>query len=163
MELADKWANASSVIGLLITVVGFALTLFNVARSRTAAERAETAANDAKQQILSHYAAIDLTRVLAELDEIRMLHRAGVWSALPMRYTAMRRQLQAIRENAPTLTKRQRTEIQGVITQFASIEGVVEEALAKNQSPIESTDLNRVAMEQGERLSRVLVALQKVT
>jgi len=53
----DRWGNFASVTGLLVSVVGFALTIKTIITAKDAANRAESAANAAKERILKSEAA----------------------------------------------------------------------------------------------------------
>lgn len=45
----DTIGDLASLAGVAISIVGFVVTVWNVRRSKSAAERAEAAANEARQ------------------------------------------------------------------------------------------------------------------
>lgn len=77
-----------------------------------------------------------------------------------MRYTALRRELLAIKQNQEGITRRQAAVIQGVIAQVATIEQIVEAAIVDKQPPPDIAALNRIAAEQGDKLSAMIISLQ---
>jgi hypothetical protein len=59
-----------SVLSLLITLIGFAITIFNVVRSRTAAEEAERAVANVREDILRIDMVAEFAAAIAAMDEI---------------------------------------------------------------------------------------------
>ena len=80
---------------------------------------------------------------------------------MPIRYAAVRKKLIAVRASCPNLTRTQKSSILGIIEQFKDIERLVEEAIAKDQSPNDVAAINKLASEQADKLSEVLVAVQQ--
>ncbi len=80
---------------------------------------------------------------------------------MPIRYASIRKRLFVIKGNTQSLTKAQKASIQGVIEQFKAIEEVVETALAAKETPKDVAALNKLATEQSDRLTTVLVAIQQ--
>jgi hypothetical protein len=130
-----NWGDLASVLGVLISVVGFAITIVAVARSKTAARLTAEAVADVREKLSLQGAAVDLTTLMSDIEEIKLLHRFGYWSAMPIRYAAVRKKLFAVKGISPTLTKSQRSSIQGVIEQLSGIEEIVEAALLSKKPP----------------------------
>lgn len=53
MQFAGQWGDLSSVVGLLLAIIGFGFTLWGVWRSKSAAEAARDAAQKAKDAIVT--------------------------------------------------------------------------------------------------------------
>lgn len=160
-QFAKEWGNIASLAGVLISIVGFTLTLIGVIKSRSAAESAKSSAAEVRQKLAIKTSLVDLTRVASEVEELKLFHRANVWDALPSRYTSVRRNLLVIKETYANLSRKQKTDIQGVIGQFSSIEQIVEKALASRQDPPDVPTLNRIAAEQGDKINAILVSIQQ--
>jgi hypothetical protein len=105
--------------------------------------------------------ATDLTVLMTDIEEMKQLHRLGYWNIMPVRYAGVRRKLIAVRTSCPNLTRTQKSSILGIIEQFRDIERLVEEAIASNQSPKDVAAMNKLASEQADKLSEVLVAVQQ--
>ncbi len=75
-QFCDRYGNAASVIGLVITFVGFAVTWLRIKRAADEAQRQVAAA-------LSHIAyqtlATDIERVIRYIGGARSLGRGGLW------------------------------------------------------------------------------------
>src|SRR3954465_4550308 len=89
--------DLASIAGVVISVIGFVATLVNVARSRSAAVRAEQAANAARRMIRSYEGVAELSATVTLMDEIKRLHRAQQLGMLPDRYATLRKALIGIR------------------------------------------------------------------
>ena len=101
-----------------------------------------------------------LNDVMRALEDIRRLHRLQAWSALPDRYTSLRRDLIAIRGRTPNLTEDQRSNIQGAIQQLSNIERQVENAMAGGADVPSVNRINDIVSRQIDRLAVLLVDLQ---
>jgi hypothetical protein len=97
-----------------------------------------------------------------DIEEIKQLHRFGVWAAMPIRYASIRRRLALLKGNTPALSKGQKASIQGCIEQFRAIEQIVEAALAAKATPNDVAALNKLATEQSDKLTTVLIAVQQI-
>jgi hypothetical protein len=139
-----NWDAGASVLGVCISLVGFGLTLWGVARSKSAAKRAEEAATGVRDKLTLQTVAADLTALMTDIEEMKQLHRLGYWTVMPIRYAAARKKLFAVRASCPTLTKTQRASILGIIEQFKDIEGIVEQAIASTQPPNDVAGLNKL-------------------
>ncbi len=109
-EWAAPWGDLTSVVGLLLSLVGFAVTIVQVRRAKSAAEQARQAA------------IADLSSAMAVMDEIKRLQRNGIWPLLPDRYSELRRRLIAIRQSHAQLTEEQRESLSVTIDRFAELE-----------------------------------------
>jgi hypothetical protein len=141
-----NWGDLASVLGVLISVIGFAFTLIGLARSKSAARQASEAVADVRQKLSLQGVAVDLNTLMSDIEEIKLLHRFGAWDAMPIRYAAVRKKLFTVK--GTSLTKSQKSSIQGIIEQFRAIEEIVEVALASKQSPQDIASLNKLATEQ---------------
>jgi len=122
-------------LGLLITVVGFALTLWRVRKSEKASELARKAAEGVREQILQMNAVQSLNDAMAALQDIRRLHHLGAWPALPDRYTLLRRGLIVLKGRTPGLSEGQQASIQATIQQLSLLERRAEDAIARSDAP----------------------------
>jgi hypothetical protein len=147
--------DIASILGLLIALVGFAITIWNVRASRAAALRAEEAANHARRAIRFFDLVTEISAAIAAMEEIRRLHRDGAWRILPDRYSGLRRSLVTIRGSSTDLTADQRTRIQAAITYLANLEKRVEISLERDQPPDLVANWN-------ERVSRHIMELHSL-
>ncbi len=69
--------DLASLAGVAISIVGFVVTVWNVRRSESAAERAEAAANEARRAMRIYQTVSDLASAIAIMEEVMRLHRHG--------------------------------------------------------------------------------------
>lgn len=127
--------DLASIAGVAISLVGFAVTVLNVRRSRSAAERAEAAANDARRLIRGYETITDFSAAIAIMEEIKRLHRVGQIDPLLDRYAALRKTLIEVRKMSPLANQNMDQVIQNAITTLAAMEDLVERARAARSAP----------------------------
>ncbi|MGE5270662.1 MAG: hypothetical protein ACM3JG_13425 [Thiohalocapsa sp.] len=135
--------DLASIAGLVVSIIGFVATLVNVWRTRSAALRAEQAANEARRMIRGYETVADFSATIALMDEIKRLHRTGQLEMLPDRYAALRKALIGIRRLSPSLDDEQDKVLQGAITTLSTTEHAIERAIASASSP-DFVRLNRL-------------------
>jgi hypothetical protein len=145
--------DIASILGLLIALIGFAITIWNVRASKAAAIRAEEAANQARRAIHFFDVVAEISTAIPAMEEIRRLHRDAAWRILPDRYSGLRKSLITIRGSSIELTADQRSRIQAAITYLANLERRVEISLERDQPPDLVANWN-------ERVSRHIMELQ---
>ena len=120
--------SAASVLGLFATVLGFLITIWNVRRSRTAAEQARAAATTVQRELSRLDAIADVSAAITTMEEIKRLQRQLAWSILPDRYSSLRKHLITIKAAFIGLSDHQRSVLQNAIQHFASIEDHIEKS-----------------------------------
>jgi divalent metal cation (Fe/Co/Zn/Cd) transporter len=77
MDVPVAWIGQSgagdiaSILGLLVALIGFAITIWNVRASRAAAIRAEEAANQARRAIRFFDAVAEISTAIAAMEEVK--------------------------------------------------------------------------------------------
>lgn len=155
-----KLGEVANVAGVVISIVGFGATLWNVLRSKSAAKRAEAAAMETRRSITIHNTLADFTRAMATMEEIKRLHRSAMWPILPDRYSVLKQLLLSIRSANANLARNHRAALQSAIVQLTEIEDIVERSLAPQSPPANVPNLNRQMSTLIEKLSEVLVAIR---
>src|SRR5262245_21647781 len=89
-------ADVSGLIGVVIGLVGFALTIWQLRKTRSAAESAERAAKEARSNLLRVDSIAAISGAIAGLEDIKRLHRSNSWDGMPERYGVQRRMLIAV-------------------------------------------------------------------
>lgn len=157
---AREWNGEIGLADLLLGVIGFAITLVMVYRSKRAAELAEDAAKKARQSLLHISTVADLSAAMSTMEEIKRLHRYEVWTLLPERYSVLRRTLVSIKGLTPGLAEADQKILQSAIQHFASIEESVERAL-RSKKPTNAVRWNKIVSEQIDQLGEVLTTLRR--
>lgn len=116
MDIANL---AVSVAGLVIAICGFAVAIWQIRRTRTAAESAEVAATAARDEIFSVTTLLDLSQASMQIEHLKELHRNEEWRRAADRYTPLRQIL--IRAKS-WLPEEKRDKIDDVISQLNYLE-----------------------------------------
>jgi hypothetical protein len=132
---ANRVGDLASVAGVAISLIGFTVTVIGVARSKNAAQKAEQAANSARETVRLMDTVVDFTAAVTALDEIKRLHRTSNWVLLLDRYSTIRRLLVIARTNNSRLTSSQQEAIQSALANLIVLENTLERALANGATP----------------------------
>ena len=107
---------------------GLPVAIFEINRSRSAAEAAKYAADKTKAAMSQNLTAVDLERASNSIDEIRDLHRLDKWEVALYRNRDIRRMLSDIRARYPDLNLGQQDTIKKAITHLQTLDRRVAEA-----------------------------------
>lgn len=154
------WGDLASVAGVLISLVGFGITIRSVVLSKRAAEKAQESAQRVREGMLRSDTMVDLSAAVSIMDEIKRLHRAsGQWPVLLDRYSALKGLLISIRASSPFLREEHRAALLGAMQQFSTIEESVERALASKR-PLKVAALNQIVSDQLDKLNELLAFIK---
>jgi hypothetical protein len=155
-----------SFVGLVLTLIGFGITFIGVFRAASAADRAQAAVANVREDIRRANLVATFTAAMAVMDEIKTLHRKQEWDwALLDRYTTIRRALVSAKStNLEKMSDQHKITLQNSIQHFKDMEETVEHALVTSTEPPDIARLNRIVAEQadnvqeGEIVERVTAA-----
>jgi hypothetical protein len=150
--------DLASVAGVAISVVGFVITVWNVRRSKSAAERAEAAANEARLLMRSYQSVAEFSAAITIMEEIKRLHRTGQLDVLLDRYAALRKILIGARKLSPSSDDTMDNQIQSAITTLATMEDLVEKCRSEGITP-NFVRLNRLLSRDIDTLQALLVEM----
>jgi hypothetical protein len=152
--------DLASIAGLVVSIVGFAFTLYNVVKSRTAAEAAEAAARATRKTLSTYDSIAAISAAIAAINDVRRLHRDAQWLLLPDRYSTLRQSLIAIRSGPVVLTGDQLSLLQSAIQLFAELERQVDRAIVHPERAPDRVKLNQLVSAQSDRLTELLTQLR---
>jgi hypothetical protein len=115
--------DLASIAGLMVSVIGFFVTIAQVWRSVRASELAQKAAESAKSSILAFETAVDIGSAIERLEELKAAHRQDEW--LPKRYAELRRKLIDVR-TVGKLNELQGEKIQAAVVDLRDMEDAAE-------------------------------------
>lgn len=147
----------ASIVGLLITIVGFIYTLINVIKTRRASINAEKIALQVRADISKLDTVSLISTVISVMDEIKRLHRQGAWEILPERYSSIKKSLISIKSTYPELPLEHKKIIQSAISNFSSIEKQVETAIYQKTIPCDVDKLNILISRQVDKLQEIFI------
>ncbi len=65
------WGDLASIAGLVLTLLGFSITIYGVWKSRSAAESANAAANEARLAIIQTEVISSFSSAVTAMDEVK--------------------------------------------------------------------------------------------
>ena len=143
-------ANVASIVGAVLAVP----SLVQIFRTKRVADEVNDRVSSVESKLAKLSAVDALTSVVAELDEIKHLHRLGVWTILPARYSAIRRRLISLKIENASLSQYEPA-LQSMIQQFADMEHKIEAAIAASRPPKDVRALNRILAQQADKLNEI--------
>ena len=152
--------SIASLVGLVITVVGFFITIWNVRKSRTAAQQAREASLKVREDIRKIDTVSDLSSAISIMHEIKRLHRANEWIILPDRYSTLKKLLISIKVANPDLSETKKKSIQATIQQMTNIDKQIEKVVDGQEADVDVPKLNAIITKQVDRLEEVLIEIR---
>lgn len=152
--------DLASIASLLVALVGFAITIVNVLKSKRASEVASESAARVREDLKRMETVSDFSAVLISLEDIKRLHRDNAWQHLPERYSSLRKTLIAIRGDQHNLSDEDKSVIQSAITKLSTLEYNLDKHLHSNEYTIDVPKVNSIVTRQIDQLHAVLVRLR---
>ena len=140
----DNWGSFVGVLGVIISIGGFAIAIRQASRARTSAQAAEIASKQTREAIVRAMTVIDLERSIALIQRVKELHRDRRWDATIEHYQTLRVMLGDIRDRYPALTSALFTESRNPLAEISSIEDSVDRAIAEHAEPSGASNFNGV-------------------
>jgi hypothetical protein len=152
------WA---SVLGFLVGVAGFGFTIWQLVRTRKAADAARNAAVRLRAEITRTNAVADLASVVSTLQEIKRLHRREAWEVVLDRYSSAREQIVDVRSARENLSSQDRSTLQSAMTTIAELERDVEANLEDSGRTVNVIRLNARVSILVENIQSILSRTKK--
>jgi hypothetical protein len=154
--------NIASILGVVISSIGFFLTIQNVLKSKTAAQAAEQAVQRVREDVHRINVVKELSEAISTMREIKRLHRqSSSLDTLLDRYSELRAALVNIRTASQDLSTQHKTYLQNAIVHFSEMEKHVETALTTTkQESLNIPKLNEIVSKQMDNLREILVQIQ---
>jgi hypothetical protein len=145
----------ASVLGVLISILGFGVTVYKVWRSNATALQVKLAVQNLQRDLQRMDVISKMAEASRRLSEIKRLQRENFWSGLPVLYEDLRAKLIDVRDNAE-LTDEQTEILRGVIYQTSIMETSIESALKHESSTkLDSVKYNQVLSKKIDELQAV--------
>ena len=135
MDIANL---AVSVASLVIAICGFAIAIWQIRRTRTAAEAAEAAATAARASMFSVTSLLDLSQASMLIEQLKELYRNEEWRRAVDRCTQLRQILTRVKSRLP---EEKRDKIDDAIHHLFYLERTTNRAIAEG-TEIDATRLH---------------------
>lgn len=145
------------VLGVFISLGGFTTAIWQIRRTRAAAESAERAATAAREAAFHVTSISDLSQIVIQLEQVKELHRNREWVRAIDRYILLRRLITEARARLPETT---RGALTTAIIRLMQMEKAANQALTRGeQTPV--AHLNNELVDLQQSLDEVRVAIEK--
>lgn len=159
----------SSVVGLLISFIGFAVTIRVAISSKNAAQQANEAVAGVKFNLRRGETVSDFSAALAAMDEIKRVHRSEYiqYELLAERYSELRKLLVVIKSGNPVITENDNVIIQDAIAQLAAFERQIDDELSlgnrggEANPAIKAPKHNNLLISHMDDIHTILIRLKK--
>lgn len=145
------------VLGVFISLGGFSAAIWQIRRTRTAAESAERAATDAREAALYVTSVADLSQIVSQMEQVKDLHRNREWVRAIDRYILLRR---LITEARSRLQEDTRGALTTAIIRLMQMEKAANQALTRGEQALVAR-LNNELVDLQQSLDEVRVAIEK--
>jgi len=159
--LADyRIGDYAGIFGLLVSVVGFILTVRASVSSKNAAVQTRSVVESMRNDLRRVDTVSDFSTAVAIMEEIKRLHRLNSLQLLPERYSQLTKFLINIRSSNPLLSGEDQKLVQGAITQFSALERLVEGCLHDSVEKIDMPTMNALVSKQMEAVQGLLIRIK---
>lgn len=145
-----------SIAGLMVSLLGFTITIFGVRKTKNAALKAQEAVDEVKRSLNRDAVIESFSSAVLAMDEIKRLHRANAWHSMPDLYSSLRKHMTLITVAHDGLTDEQKNLLQGAIAQFRELERKVELYLTGKTAELNSAKFNNIVSDQLDKLDLIL-------
>ena len=143
-------------IGLIVSAAAFAVAVWQIRKTQSAAESAAKAANEAREVVQSVTSISDLSQITVQMDMLGELHRNGEWARAIDRYSSLRRLLTEARARLP---EEAHAKLNLAIIQLQRTEKRLNTALAENDE-ISAEYFNNELVDLQQSLDEIRVWLE---
>ncbi len=151
--------DMASVAGLIITLLGFAITIFKVSRVRAASDQVNEAVQKVREDLRLMESVSDFSSALSLLEDVKRLHRQNAWHLLPEKYSSLRKLLISIKSSTPSISDDQ-SSIQAAISHLSTLERLVDEQSYSKESKVSVPKVNSLVSKQIDTLQEVLIRIK---
>jgi len=159
-DFCNSWGNVASVAGLLISLIGFIITIFVSLRAKRAAELASLAAEQAKAKILKQGTLFNFSSALAVMEDLVRLNRDKDWESILDRHSELGRILVELKDGSEGLSEEQLAIIQGCVQQLKIIENQIENHFSAGKPEPDIARMNRIVKNQITKLHGIATMLK---
>lgn len=160
LAFADTWAGMADVVGVLIAIVGFSLTVWSAWRAKTASEQARSMVEKLREESRRMNFVAECAAAIGVMNQLKVFHREHAFVALLSHYPLLREKLVSLK-SFPELTEHQKTDIQRFLTALSRMEATVEACQASSgNAPLDVAKYNRNLAEHADLLQDVMITIK---
>lgn len=144
------------LLGSIASLIGLPVAIWQISKTRRAAEAAEKAASQTQKDISRNLLLSDVSTCTRNLEEIKSFVRNGKYESALIRVTDLISQLIQIREMLESSKQTHQIEFEERLSQLVIIRTDFEKKLAKNSAKINIVQVNSQLSEISDELNKLL-------
>ena len=155
------WSFWIAVVGLMLTAIGFAVTIYQVKRTRSAADSAEREVKRIERSLNRYEIVNEATRASAALATARNFLRSGLWAHVADNYEVVRGGLEALRADAEDLTDAHRTRIDEASTYIQRLCARIESGIQSGHVNVDAAKTVSVMSDHKMLIAEIIRIIEK--
>lgn len=165
LGLSSSAAGANGIVlgvwGLFISAAGFSLTIWQLAKTQSAARAAASAAHEVRSRVASYDAVVEASRVAALIRETQRHLKAPVWESAVMSYSQAREALIRLVELPSSISDVDRSALARVLADISALCDRIEAGILKNRILVDRGKALKASRDHEQVIARVSIALQR--
>ena len=155
------WGFLLSALGLLVSIVGFSLTIWQLVRTASATRAAGAAVDRLKLRVATYDAIFEISRARSAIKETQSNARGSDWRRVVESYATTREALLRVRELSPHLDDKQRDKIDDVIEEINRFCDRVESSLQKGAIAFDVAKAIRAIRSHSDFVDRLRITMER--
>ncbi len=149
----------SSVLGLALTIIGFCITIYNVKKSRKAAQDAADKTQKISDTIFRVDKLLEIEKTLNLIEDIKRMNSTGEILICSQFYSTARKSLITFREYFVDMNDSEQSVIQEFITSLSRCETLVDKA-KMDETPLNFAKINGQLNSSMDSMTKLLAKLK---
>lgn len=165
LALSSAAAGANGIVlgawGVCVSLAGFALTIWQLAKTQDAARAAADALHDLRSRIAAYDATIEAQRALIFLQETQRHMRISAWESVLASYANARGSLLRLTELPSVLQEQDKEPLLIILDELGTITDRIERGMLKGAVVLDRGRALAAIRDYEQRLIKITVSLQK--
>lgn len=149
------------VWGILLSLGGFALTIWQLRKTQTATVAATRAVNELKSRLASYDAVVEVQKAIAFVQETQRHIRIPSWESANVSYSGAREAVLRLAEMPSSLKVDERNSLSSILADIATISDKIDTGLLKGGVAIDRGRAIRGCREHEESLIKLSISFQR--
>jgi hypothetical protein len=158
---SNNVGDAVGVLGLIITIVGFILTIINIKRTKKIAVEARNAADKAVGAVNLYNELSDISSAISGMEEIIRKIHDGNFESIINNIMDVKKRLVSIKSSGNNINEDQRKLIQKTLSGLSNFSEQITNA-KRNKEEVKVEGVNKKMMNHMDVLVNILVTMKSV-
>jgi hypothetical protein len=165
LSLSSEAAGANGIVlsvwGLWISLAGFGITFWQLARTKSAAQAATEALDEVRSRVSTYDAVVETSRAIAFIRETQRHLKVPSWESAVVSYNGARESLVRLIELPSKIAQPDKDNLAVVLADITSLCDRIEAGLLRQRVTVDRGKALRVSKDHEELVLRLGIALQR--